>query len=328
MTTITKWSTFAGLALAIWSSNALSQQWESVSPMPTGRMGVAGVGSNGKIYALGGSTTDSLATATRANEAYSVDTNHWETLRDMPTRRRFAMAAVDNCGRIYVIGGGSPDYLPPFTRVVERYSPETDTWESLPEMPTARVHAAVTTDVRGRLWVMGGYNGTQITNVEVFDPGPCGCGEPGQWFEAAPLLVAAGEVGGATGHDDATYAIGGANTVEGCFSTAGQSLHFVQAFDRESQAWSYRNNMPTPRGLAGTTTREGLVYTIGGRIYPSARALDVVEIYDLNTDQWSSGPSLSTPRADLGAATANGIICAFGGYDADGNILDSVECLR
>jgi hypothetical protein len=217
------------------------------------------------------------------------------------------------------------------TNIVERYSPTTRSWETLPSMPNRRVHAAITTDLDGRIWVMGGFfNGVQIFAVDVFDPGPCGCGEPGQWLAGSPLLVAAGEVGGATGPDGTVYAIGGANIIEGCFSTAGQSIRFVQAFDAGSQSWSYKNNMPTPRGLAGTTTREGLVYSIGGRNYPSATALDVLEIYDLNADQWSVGPSLLTPRANLGAGTANGVVCAFGGYDASTppNVLGSTECLQ
>src|SRR5262249_53065314 len=146
----------------------------------------------------------------------------------------------------------------------------------------------------------------------------------------SPLLVAAGEVGGATGPDGTVYAIGGANTVDGCFSTAGPSIRFVPAFDQGSQSWSYNHSMPTPPGLAGTPPKDELVYSIGGRNYPSATALDVVEIYNLKTDQWFTGPSLQTPRADLSAGTANGIVCAFGGYDASTppNVLGSTECLQ
>ena len=186
MTTISKCFIFAGVALAMSSSNALGQHWKTVSPMPTARMGVAGVGSDGLIYALGGSTTNSVVTATGANEAYATEDDSWVSLAPMPTPRRFASAAVDNCGRIYVIGGGSPNFMPPFTNIVERYSPDTDTWETLPSMPTNRVSAAITTDLDGRIWVMGGFNGTQLTAVEVFDP------ESKTWSPRTPLLVAAG----------------------------------------------------------------------------------------------------------------------------------------
>jgi N-acetylneuraminic acid mutarotase len=283
--------------------------------MPTARIGVTGIGSNGTIYALGGSTTNSVVTVTGANEAYSTEDDTWVSLAPMPTPRRYAMAAVDLHGRIYVIGGGSPMFTPPFTNIVERYLPESDTWESLASMPSNRVNAAVTTGLDGLIYVMGGFNGNQTTVVEVFDP------ESNRWSTRAPLLVAAGGPGGATGPDGTIYVIGGANFVQG-------TLNLVQAYASSSDSWSLKSNVPTARFEGAVATGEDdLVYFIGGHDFPSPVVYDVVESYDPLADSWATAPSLLTKRNGLGAAAGeDGIICAFGGIDDKDQILNSAEC--
>jgi N-acetylneuraminic acid mutarotase len=276
---------------------------------------------------MGGSTENTLATVTGANEAYSTEDDSWVSLAPMPTPRRFAMAAVDLQGSVYVIGGGRRGFGP--TNIVERYIPGSDTWESLPQMSINRVNAAVTTGLDGRIYVMGGFNFTagQLKDVEVFDP------KSNTWSKRAPLLVASGGgLGGATGPDGTIYAIGGitggqVNTTE---------LDFVQAYDPSSDSWTLKTAMPTARhGMASSTGRKGLVYIIGGTtgegggIPAVDGVLDVVESYNPLADAWATAPSLLTGRAGHGAATGEDrTICAFGGVDSSNNILNSVECFR
>ncbi|MEU8825690.1 kelch repeat-containing protein [Streptomyces sp. NPDC048636] len=98
------------------------------------------------VYAIGGAdgTPDYHDTV----EAYSPATNTWATLPSMPTARAFLTGAAAPCPAsvptlqgtcVYAIGGDDGSDI---VSTVEAYSPATDTWETLPSMPTARYSPA------------------------------------------------------------------------------------------------------------------------------------------------------------------------------------------
>src|SRR5437016_3729419 len=74
--------------------------WSTVATLPTAREALgAATGSDGRIYAMGGSGGDDRVFA------YSPGSNSWSTAPSMPTTRFDVSAITGADGRIYTIGG-------------------------------------------------------------------------------------------------------------------------------------------------------------------------------------------------------------------------------
>src|SRR5439155_1569740 len=140
------------------------------APMPTARyaLGVA-TATNGKIYAMGGMVANAV-------EEYDPATNSWATKAPMPTGRAYLGVVAAPNGKLYAIGGvdpGGSSSPPSVFAKVEQYDPATNTWVSCPAMPTARAELGVAAADNGKLYAIGGINGTGATlaTVEQFDLG-------------------------------------------------------------------------------------------------------------------------------------------------------------
>src|SRR5262249_39853592 len=127
-------------AIAIGASPVVEgNSWVTVAPLPAPMMLHGAVtGSDGRIYAFGGTSNDGPPVTATAF-AYDVGADVWTTVAPIAegARRNFAYAR-DLSGLGYAFGGydfGSPPF--PLARA-ERYDPATDAWTSLPEMPTPR----------------------------------------------------------------------------------------------------------------------------------------------------------------------------------------------
>ena len=120
----------------------------------------------------------------------NADANEWRVISELPTRRTgFSTAVVD--GKIYLIGGtrfkhargvlrepGPGIWRGPFgMSLVEVYDPETNIWQRLTDMPTARSSAKAAV-VDKKIYVLGGYVGKDnllvnlknLDVVEMYDP--------------------------------------------------------------------------------------------------------------------------------------------------------------
>ena len=81
----------------------------------------------------------------------------------MTVGRTAPAGAVGSDGRIYVFGGITSTGL---WTAAEAYDPDTDRWETLPSMPTAR-EAAAAVALGSRILVFGGTGGATV--VEYYD---------------------------------------------------------------------------------------------------------------------------------------------------------------
>jgi len=181
-----------------------------------GRYGTTASAVGGRIYAIGGYDRGEYLGVV---EEYSPRQDTWTRKADMPTPRFQAVSAAVG-GRIYVIGGGTAGPPPPpnaKAATVEEYEPETDTWRSRQDMPTAR-HAAAVAAVGGLIYVMGGVeNGVRFSSaVEVYDP------VTDDWdrLDDLPLPRA---WGGAAAYDGRIYLVGG--------NSAGRFIEDVLVYD-------------------------------------------------------------------------------------------------
>ncbi len=132
---------------ALWAYDSVLDAWEQITEMPAPRAAHTLVAVDDRLYVIGGVGPDShqLWTYDLTGEAWSTD------LAPLPTRREH-LAAVALDGKIVVIAGRWNGINLP---VVEAYDPATDTWTSLPDLPTPRsgLTAAV---VKDRIHVTGG----------------------------------------------------------------------------------------------------------------------------------------------------------------------------
>jgi len=141
--------------------------WTKKADMPTARGYFRAATVNGKIYAIGGREAGGYFTMFAAVEEYDPMTNTWKKLPDMlPGANAFFGISVVN-ERIYIVGGrGEANRL----SEAYEYNPVRDTWKKLPDMPTTRTELACSA-VNSRVYAIGGYIGTRLPDVEVYDTG-------------------------------------------------------------------------------------------------------------------------------------------------------------
>jgi N-acetylneuraminic acid mutarotase len=195
-------------------------------------------------------------------------------------------------------------------------SSNPDTWATRSSMPTARqrLGAAVSSD--GRIYAIGGYNGSwpMLTTVEEYDP------TTDTWTTRASMPTSRENMGVVAASNGKIYAIGGYD---------GDALDAVEEYDPTTDTWTTRTNMPTARsGMGVVAASNGKIYTFGGS--DGSGFVATAEEYDPATDTWTTRASMPTARFNLGAAEAgNGKIYAVGGWkDWDASYyvgIDTVE---
>jgi len=171
-----------------WEYDPANDTWKALAPLPTKRGSPTAAAVNGKIYVIGGATTNEGSKEASihparphrvvgTNEVYDPATNTWETRSPMPTARNHVAVGVVN-GKIYVIGGRLGSGFigrAANTDTVEGYDPATDQWSAtLDRMPTPRSALAFGT-YKGKIYVAGGelqtaYMAAAFRAVEAYDP--------------------------------------------------------------------------------------------------------------------------------------------------------------
>jgi N-acetylneuraminic acid mutarotase len=266
------------------------------------------------------------------------------TLHTIPTaRENAAVVALD--GRIYVIGGYNNTAL----KLVERYDPAQDLWETIEALPDRRTEAAAAV-FEGKIYLMGGRDdaGRVKDDVFVYDPN---APESSRWQEIGSLEEKRASAA-AVMFQDRLYVLGGVDDRERLRKT-------VEYFDPQTNDWELDTNwtldlehaafgavnvngvvyvvggntssgfssqiqrygaVPTLPGLPQPFARAGLgVATIENRFYAigghpaSLQPSDSVNVYDVTTDAWTALASLTIPRTTFGAAVLNRTLYVVGG---------------
>ena len=223
--------------------------WSTAKGLPFRVDHIQGVTVNGKIYLIGGLTSWPSADVGTVF-IYNPVGNSLTQGTSMPVdRQRGAGGIAVHDGKIYYAGGVHGGEAVNWFDV---YDPASDSWQQLPNMPTARDHfqAAV---LDGKFWAIGGRNvqpnATTAVN-EAFDFTSM------SWqtgFEPLPTprggfaaVASGGEV----------VIIGG----EGF----GQAWPTVDAYDPATDDWRSLEPMPNPRhGIQGVVCNGG-IYLAGG----------------------------------------------------------------
>lgn len=187
----------------------------------------------------------------------------------------------------------------------------SQTWRECAPAPTARWNPASVV-VDGRIYVIGGQDSippySSLNTVEVYDP------DSDAWEMLAPVptdrwgLMAAA-VGGRI------YAIGGQT---GSFSGGYTSSDANEEYDPDTDTWTSKTPMPTPRGWGGGAAVNDTIFVFGGYQRPPGQILTVVEKYHPVTDTWYSEPPMPTGgRRSFMTAKVSDKVYLIGGWDSN-----------
>ena len=277
---------------------------EELAPLPVDRQEHAVVALQGEVYVLGGYVPG----VTPSMIAYDPEQDSWREVADFPSPLNHPNAVVID-DRLYVGGFYAGTSLTgPATGETYVYDPDQDAWEQKQDLPegTARAGscvAALGTD----LYVFGGgTDGEPSALVSVYDT-------LGDSWEELPPLPESREHCSAFSSGGKLYIAGGrTHTIpEFRFSTL--------EFDPETQAYTEKAPIPTPRGGPAGAVLYGRLFLMGGEggdnedgVFPE------VEAYDPETDSWQQFPSLKYPRHGYGAAVIDERIYLAGGATREG----------
>lgn len=239
--------------------------------------------------------TNILSQTTGILEKYDLRTNKVVTLSEMPNPRQY-MGVVEHKGKIYVIGGSqysTKDHyrhrptrnnyvdiqpndkgttIPTITEInstshqtkylasIDIYDIKSDTWTKGPSMPTARECKA--TLYKNKIYVIGGYNGNALDNVEIFNI------DKGIWEESkdAPISISA-------------YSSLEKNGLIYFFGDY-KELNMVMIYNPEINEWSkIESNFQGCRHNASITCMDN-IYIVGGNITTKLNTtLNVIQKY-------------------------------------------------
>jgi Kelch motif len=238
-----------------------------------------------------------LATAAGASPT------QWETRAAMPIPRTEVAAAVVG-GEIVVFGGFTADGGA--SRRADAYSPATNRWRRLPDLPIG-VHHAMGVGAGGRAYAIGGYTDTGATLRAAFVL------ERGAWraIPRMPFPRAAAGAGVARGKI----------VVAGGIGEARRLARNALVYDIRARRWSVVPG-PTPREHLGVTSLGGTVYAVAGRTAGLDTNLLTFESYRPGDRSWRRLQPVPDARGGTGAAALAGHVVSVGGEEPGGTIAE------
>ena len=174
-------------------------------------------------------------------------------------------------------------------------------WGGGSNLPTTRAYLATAT-VNGKLYALGGYNGSYQSAAYVFDPQLPSAG----WQSISNLPVARGYLAAAEVAGK-LYALGGYN---GSY----QSAVYVYDPQQPAAGWLSVSNLPVASGYLAAASVRGKLYALGGY---NGSYLSAVYAYDPAQPAagWSSVSNLPATRRSMAAAEVAGKLYVLGGYN-------------
>jgi len=242
----------------------------------------------------------------------------WKIKKSLCTARSHP-ATVSYQGKIYVFGGGGPNFLSLDT--VEIYDPARDEWSWGRTMPTHRSGAAAAL-IGEKVYVIGGgYKKPDgkfkfLATVEIYDPAE-------DSWETGPDMIMPHDYPGVAVSGNDIYIMGGhhPDATEGGPSKD-PGFSFCERLNVSEGRWIEIAPLPVPRfALKGALSGNKILAT-GGVAFTgkSLTEYDLIDTYDPASNSWSkeNGFSLPWPAAAHGICIHKGKLHIFGGYSTDG----------
>jgi len=280
-----------------------SATWRVRPSLPTARASLASGAVNGKLYAIGGSTTASRALT--GNESY-VPGDVWVTKSKMPTaREEFAAAAVG--GKFYALGGRLNGGA---IAANHAYDPGANRWTSRTSMPQPRAGSNGAGVINGIVYVPGGQgtDGVYTNSLYAYNPAT------NAWTSKANMPAASGCGGSGV--------IGGKLYVYAICRADGSSQSGLYVYDPATNTWGGRISELSQK-FPAVAVVDSKLYLAGG--LNAGVVSSEASSYDLATNEWTSLPPMAVARYAATAVGVNGLLYVIGGYTAFAAPLATVE---
>ncbi|MCW4045091.1 MAG: hypothetical protein NWE94_06200 [Candidatus Bathyarchaeota archaeon] len=135
------------------------------------------------------------------------------------------------------------------------------------------------------------------------------------WVSKAPMQEARGGLGVAA-VDGKIYAIGG-SIASGSDTLTGGFVGTNEEYNPETDTWTFKKSMPTPRRSFAIAAYQNKIYCIGGTTGYSSDTgyahTSANEVYDPATDAWETKAAMPTARSAVAAHVVDGKIYLIGG---------------
>ena len=301
------------------SNGLVGDSWVSKASMPSALNFPEAAEVTGKIYVVGSHHGENV---NNSLFEYNPVTNNWTVRQSLPSSRSYFAVAACN-GKIYVIGGGlnpQTTNAPVALANNEVYDPETDSWETMTPMPTAR-WGIVAETVGGKIYVISGSTGGGYTSVgtnEVYDT------ETDTWTTASPIPTSLNGASSAV-IDNKIYVIGGQAEFEGQINPG---LNWI--YTPETDTWTQGAKHPNPErnaAAAGATTGAMAykrIYVMGG-LAGFAAPIAQNYAYSPIDNSWRAATSLPTALFNFAVAVVDDLLYVSGGSTAN-EVTTSVKC--
>ncbi len=225
-------------------------QWETGPQLEFRLRGACGAtDGRGKLYLFGGNTGE---TDSRETLFFDVAADRWFTGERAPTTIGTDCAATLGAdGKIYVLGGrNQPDKY--FV-----YDPSNDEWEDNRDMAQPLFGHAAHTMRDGRIYVVGGFTGDELSDkLFILDPAT------GNWDQGPSMPSARTRFASAQLYGRQIFVIGGANSPN---DQSGQSFDEVFVYDRRANTWQQDSSLPSKMRAGVAASFGTTLFAFGGR---------------------------------------------------------------
>ncbi len=297
------------------NTSNINGQWSQLAPLAIARSHPSVASYKGEIYAFGGGGPGFKSLNSSA--CYNPKDNSWRKLRDMPTLRSGTMAATIG-DRIYIMGGGfrqeSGQFI--FLTTVEIYHPETDSWETGPNLLMPHDYPAVAI-IDETIYILGGHHPDATQGGPQTDPGFDFCErldtKKEAWEEIAPLPTPRFALSAVT-MDGKILASGGI-----AFRPEGfHNFNTIEVYDPATDKWTQDDQLALPWVAAGLGSAKlgDDIYVFGGYSHDSIHPRSAY--YSPSNKEWQQIASLPAPVAAMGVTVCDGAIYSVGGWADDG----------
>lgn len=257
-------------------------RWQSRSPLPEARWGMAAASYEASFYLMGGETSTGV---TGSVLRYDPLSDTWEQQTSMPVPVSDVQAAVLG-NKIYVPGGRTADGK--INNLLEVYDLESDRWEQRAKLPFP-VSAYALVDFEGHLYLFGGFDGKKYLNTVLeYDPQNDAWNQPAYYssgFAFASALVAQNKI----------FVVGG---YDGKNALANNRVYYPQREQSGSSPWEERAPLPSGRYAMDAASLANLVYLVGGQGESSGEPVSLV--YQPQTDHWNAFDAPANPPGSSG----------------------------
>jgi N-acetylneuraminic acid mutarotase len=225
-----------------------TDKWQLLEPMPLGMDHIGTAVLDGKIYVVGGFTSNRHQQVNASVFEYNPAGDEWRQLASLSAPRGSVAAAAAN-GKIHAFGGRKNENDVVATHEV--YDPKTNTWTPGPPLPRGRDHMAAVT-VEGKIHVVGGRFGANEDSTglhDIYDPAT-------ETWASGPLMPTPRGGGSGTFYRGMVVYLGGEDDK--------RAYNENEGFDVKANRWISLAPMPKPVHGIGVAAIGNTLYVAGG----------------------------------------------------------------